>query len=159
MPQLKLSQTPEPLRTARLKYIDTRWDQLLRLVEDTELRALKYLSLTNAGGAVATLSFLGSSDAVRKLLLPKIALGSFLLGLFLVGVLVALGAHRMARLHEGWKSDANKYTSDQIPWGSLTSTDEQRVAEGQRPLMVIAYLSFLCFIAGCAVGLWALFSV
>jgi hypothetical protein len=159
MPNLKLSQTPEPARSGRLKYVDTRWDQLLRLVEETELRALKYLTLTNAGGAVATLSFLGASEAVRKLLLPKISLGFFVFGLFAVGVLAALSAHKMAFLFREWKTTANKYTSDEITWGSLLADDSARVEKGRCFIITVAYMAFACFMAGSIVGLWALFSV
>lgn len=158
MPNLKLSQTSEPARSGRLKYVDTRWDQLLRLVEESELRALKYLTLTNAGGAVATLSFLGASEAVRKLLLPKISLGFFVFGLFAVGVLTALSAHKMGFLFREWKTTANKYTSDEITWGTLLADDSARVEKGRCLLITVAYIAFACFIAGSFVGLWALFS-
>ncbi|MBW8363238.1 MAG: hypothetical protein K0M39_01630 [Rhizobium sp.] len=157
MPNLKLSQTAEPARSGRLKYVDTRWDQLLRLVEDSELRALKYLTLTNAGGAVATLSFLGASESVRKLLLPKISLGFFISGLFAVGVLAALSAHKMAYLLREWKLTANKYTSDETTWGDLLAEDNARVEKGRKAIISFAYLAFACFIAGALVGLWALF--
>lgn len=158
MPNQKLSQTPEPTRSGRLKYIDTRWDQLLRLVEESELRALKYLTLTNAGGAVATLSFLGASEAVRNLLLPKISLGFFVFGVFTVGVLAALSAHKMGFLFRGWKTTANKYTSDEITWGTLLADDSARVEKGRSTIIAVAYVSFACFITGSFVGLWALFT-
>lgn len=158
MPNLKLSQTPEPARSGRLKYVDTRWEQLLRLVEESELRALKYLTLTNAGGAIATLSFLGASEAVRKLLLPKISLGLFVFGVFSVGVLTALSVHKMGFLFREWKTTANNYTSDEITWGALLSDDSARVANGRCIIITVAYIAFSCFIAGSFVGLWALFT-
>lgn len=150
--------TQEPIRSARLKYIDTRWEQLLRLVEDAELRTLKFLTLSNAGGAAATLSFLGASEAVRKLCSPKISLGLFVLGLIFVGVLNALSTHRIGRLFREWKHDSNKYISGEITWGSLTENDEARVKKGRHPMFTVAYAAFICFIAGALVGMWALFS-
>jgi hypothetical protein len=158
MPDLKLSQMPEPARSGRLRYVDVRWEQLLRLVEDSELRALKYLTLTNAGGAVATLSFLGTSEAVRKMLLPKISLGLFVFGLFAVGALTALSAHKMGYLLREWKLTANKYTSDETTWESLLTDDNARVEKGHRIMIAFAYIAFVCFIAGAVIGLWALFS-
>jgi hypothetical protein len=158
MPNLKLMDTHEPIRSARLKYIDTRWEQLLRLVEDTELRTLKFLTLSNAGGAAATLSFLGASEAVRQLCSPKISLGLFILGLILVGVLNALSTHRMGRLFREWKHDSNKYISGETTWGSLLENDNIRVEKGRHLIVAVAYAAFICFIAGALVGLWALFS-
>ena len=158
MPNLKLSQTEEPVRSSRLKYVETRWNQLLRLVEDSELRALQYLFLTNAGGAVATLSFLGGSQLVRKLLMPKISLGFFVFGIFTVGVLTALSTHRMTGLFREWKSSAEKYTSDGISWGTLLANDNERVEKGRWLVVAIGYIAFACFIAGSSIGLCALFS-
>lgn len=158
MPNLKLSATPEPARSGRLKYVDTRWEQLLRLVEESEFRALKYLTLTNAGGAVATISFLGASESVRKLLLPKISLGFFIVGLLAVGVLVALSAHKMAYLFREWKLTANKYISNETTWGVLLEEDSARIKKGHLTIISFAYIAFVCFIAGALVGLWALFS-
>lgn len=158
MPNLKLSETEEPVRSARRQYIDRRWDQLLGLVQEAELRILKFLTLSNAGGAVATLSFLGASEAVRKLWLPKISLGLFVLGVVLVGALNAIGTHKLRFLFTSWKRDAGKYSSNEITWGTLFNEDNLRVERGRCLIIVVAYFSFFCFIAGSAIGLWALFS-
>lgn len=159
MPNQKLTDTEEPIRSAQFKYVDTRWEQLLRLVEDSELRTLKFLTLANAGGAAATLSFLGASALARGLLLPKFSLGLFVLGVVLVGVLNALSTHKMANLFRGWKRDANKYISGDLNWGYLLEEDNLRVDSGRCLIIAVAYLSFFCFIIGSFIGLWALFSV
>jgi len=54
-------------------YINQRWEQLYELEKEWGERALKYLLLTNAGGAIATLSFLGTSPAAIKMPGAKIA--------------------------------------------------------------------------------------
>lgn len=95
---------------------------------------------------------------MRKLLLPKIGLGFYILGLFAVGVLVALSAHKMELLFREWKTTANKYTSDETTWGTLIAEDSARVEKGRCLNITVAYLAFACFIAGSIVGLWALFS-
>ena len=41
------------------EYINERWSQLYELEKEWGKEAIKYLMLTNAGGAVATLSFIG----------------------------------------------------------------------------------------------------
>jgi len=158
MPNLRLSETQDPVRSARLRYVDTRWEQLLRLVEDSELRTLKFLTLSNAGGAAATLSFLVASGVDRGLLLPKFSLSFFVFGLLLVGVLNALSTHKMSRLFRGWKHDANKYISNEVTWDALQEDDNLRVENGRCLIVGVAYATFFCFIAGAVVGLWALFS-
>jgi hypothetical protein len=43
-------------------YINRRWGQLYQLDREWGQRGLNYLMLTNSGGAVAILSFLGASE-------------------------------------------------------------------------------------------------
>ena len=64
----KWSGHPEENKKAFNGWAERRSNQLLRLVEDTELRILRYLMVTNAGGAIALLSFLGTSEHARSLL-------------------------------------------------------------------------------------------
>jgi hypothetical protein len=87
---MKLNETESQLRAARLKYIDTRWEQLNELGKEAGERAIKYLMLTNAGGAVAMLSYFGANEEARSLVQAKVALGFFLFGILFVGVLDAL---------------------------------------------------------------------
>lgn len=152
----KLSQTSEPTRSDRLSYIGTRWDQLLRLVSESELRALRYLTFTNAGGAVTTLSFLGTSEAVRKLLLPKFALVSFVVGIVLVGILNARSAHHIGGLLREWKSDVQRYSDGEIGWRTLMEADNRRVKRRAWVITSVAYLAFACVVVGAGMGLWGL---
>jgi hypothetical protein len=114
--------------------------------------------LTNAGGTLATLSFLGTSEAVRKLVAPKLSLALFVGGLFLVGLLVALSTHRVGVLFSSWKVDANRFVTDQLIWGELTKADEERVRQGRWAVYVLGYGAFACFVIGAIIGLCALFS-
>lgn len=123
---MKLSETTEPVRSDRFRYINERWGQLSRLVEDTELRALRYLTLTNAGGSAAVLSFLGTSEKARDLSGPKLALFFFVLGLIISGVLIAYSAHLMAHLHVKWKNDVRDYYNDVASWSLILDNDEAR---------------------------------
>ena len=67
-------------------HINQRWGQLYELEKEWGERALKYLLLTNSGGAIATLGFLGASPTAINMLGAKISLFLFVLGVFLVGV-------------------------------------------------------------------------
>jgi hypothetical protein len=52
-----------------------------------------FLFTTNAGGAIAVLSFIGSSN-ITKSILPILSLCFYATGVILVGVLMALAYHR-----------------------------------------------------------------
>jgi len=69
--------------------IKQRWGQLYELEKEWGERALKYLILTNSGGAIATLSFLGASPSAINMRGAKTFLFLFVLGVFLVGVSTA----------------------------------------------------------------------
>lgn len=55
------SQLDQATKDALNAYINRRWGQLYELEKEWGERALKYLFLTNSGGAIATLSFLGAA--------------------------------------------------------------------------------------------------
>ncbi len=98
------------------EYINQQWGQLYELEKDWGERAIRYLLLTNSGGAVATLSFLGASQKALNLLGAKIWLALFVLGIFFVGIAVAKTFHHMSGLFKAWKTDVENYHSDKITW-------------------------------------------
>lgn len=149
---MKFSKTDPQTRESRVAYIKERWTQLSRLVEDTQLRALKYLLLTNSGGAIAVLSFMGSSESTRTQTGPMYALGFFISGIILTGILVARGVHTMEGLMKHWRKNVAKYYIDEIGWKELVEIDENRVPS---PLWdyILGYGAFLCFIVGSFEGL------
>ena len=57
-------------------YINRRWEQLYGLEKEWGERTLKFLFLTNSGGAIATLSFIGAAkepacDATKYVTISK----------------------------------------------------------------------------------------
>jgi hypothetical protein len=136
--------------------INQRWGQLYELEKEWGERALKYLLLTNSGGAIATLSFLGASPAAINMVGAKISLFLFVFGVFLVGVSTAKTFHHMSGLFKAWKSDADHYYSDKITWEHLQAEDKKRAVEDFWDY-AIPYTSFGCFIAGSVSGAVSLF--
>jgi len=154
--EMKFSQTPGDLKSHNINYINQRLSQLVRLEEEAELRALKYLLLTNSGGAIAVASFLSSvKDETNGHTGLVWALIIFLFGLGLSGVLVAYSFHFMKGLLDNWRKDYKDYFDDKIDWQDLISRDENRW-EGQTIYIWIAYGSFTCFIFGSGVALFNL---
>ena len=108
------------------EYIHARSSFLTNLLMLQIERVLKYLFLTNSGGAIAILSFMGASESVRSMSGPKWALGCFVIGVILVGVLYAYQLHHSARLNSEWKKDVNCYLSKSIDWNALIKVDDKR---------------------------------
>lgn len=136
--------------------INQRWGQLYELEKEWGERALKYLLLTNSGGAIATLSFLGASPTAINMIGAKISLALFVIGVFLVGVSTAKTFHHMSRLFKRWKADVDHYYADKITWEYLQDEDKKRAVANFWDY-AIPYTSFTCFIAGSVSGSISLF--
>jgi len=150
------SQQDPALRESLNTYVNQRWRQLYELEKEWGERALKYLMLTNSGGAIATLSFLGASSQTINLLGAKISLFLFVLGVFLVGVSTAKIFHNMSHLFKLWKEDVENYQSDEITWEQLQEQDKNRVVNSFLDF-AIPYASFGCFIGGSISGALSVF--
>lgn len=136
--------------------VTKRCDQLYQVAEDATARALRYLFFVNSGGAIAVLSFLGTKTEEREMLKPRIALGLFVLGLVLVGVLNTVIFHRSLSILSRWRCDVESHIRGELSWQDLLQRDHKRsvliLIE-----YIIAYGSFFCFIAACVLGAVALF--
>lgn len=153
---MPFSQEQPPVQQYRFDFISRRWSQLNGLTKEWTDKAISFLMLTSSGGAVAVLSFMGGSDRVRAMIGPRIALGCFSLGVICVGILVAKQFHRSQRMFAGYKTDSERYLTDQMEWDTLTSRDEDRV----RPSFMDyawGYASLVLFIGGCVAGAISLF--
>lgn len=153
--ELFSKQDPE-VRQSLNAHINQRWGQLYVLEKEWGERALRYLLLTNSGGAIATLGFLGASPAAINMFGAKISLFLFVLGVFLVGVSTAKQFHHMSKLFNSWKSDVDHYYSDKITWDHLNAEDKKRAVEDFWDY-AIPYSAFGCFIGGSISGAISLF--
>lgn len=136
--------------------INRRWGQLYELEKEWGERALKYLFLTNSGGAIATLSFLGAAKELTGIG-TKVALFLFVLGLVFVGIATAKTFHHMSAVLKHYKQGVEDFYTDKITWVALAEADKKRAVASWLDY-AIPYLSFLCFIVGSSVGSYALFS-
>jgi hypothetical protein len=137
------------------KHINRRWGQLYELEKDWGERAFKYLFLTNSGGAIATLGFLGAAELINSG--AKLALLLFVLGIVFTGIAIAKTFHHMSGLLKAYKKGVEDFQSDKITWAALTEGDQVRAVASWIDY-AIPYLSFFCFIAGSAAGAYALFA-
>jgi len=153
---MAFSQEPPHVQQQRFDYISARWAQLNALTKDWSDKAVKYLTLTNAGGAAAVLSFM-ASDKVREMVGPRIALCSFAAGVIFTGILVAKQLHRFEGMFKGYKRDSEQYLADRIEdWGTVLSRDEDRTQTSFWDYG-LGYAAFILFIGGCVAGGLSLF--
>lgn len=150
------SQLDQPTKEVMNTHINRRWGQLYELEKEWGERALKYLFLTNSGGAIATLSFLGAAKELTDVG-TKIALFLFVLGIVFAGVSTARIFHHMSDLLKKYKQGAEDFYADKITWVALSDADKERAVAGWLDYM-IPYLSFFCFIMGSGAGAYALFA-
>jgi hypothetical protein len=145
-------------RENSINYLNNRWRQLYELEKEWGEKAVNFLFLTNSGGAIATLSFLGSDNelTIIQYLNFKVSLILFVIGVFFVGVTIARAYHHMLNLFEGYKKDANSFLVDLVAWKHLCDEDDARVSSIQLQY-VPPYASFICFVAGCIFGGYGLF--
>jgi hypothetical protein len=93
----------------QLEFIDDRFNQLIGLSRDAFERVIRYLFVANAGGAAATLSFLGTVSAMRTQWATKTALAFFVAGLILVGVHSAIWVHHSDSLYRNFYRDVTRF--------------------------------------------------
>jgi hypothetical protein len=149
------SQQDQDTRQALGAHISQRWEQLYELEKEWGERALRYLLLTNSGGAIATLSFLGAAPGAIGMHGAKVALLLFLFGVFLVGVATAKTFHHTSGIFERWKAGLDNYYLDKITWEHLQDEDRRRSVPDVWDYL-IPYASFACFFGGCIAGGWSL---
>lgn len=137
-------------------HINTRWGQLYELQKEWGKEAIKYLMLMNAGGAIATLSFIGTSKEVRELCGPKISLMLFFMGIVSAGFMIAYAFHTCNHLFKMWQQEVATHDRGEINYDQLIANDDARVPSGKVDI-ILGYISFGCFILGTSIGVWGLF--
>lgn len=145
----KLSQDRQTYYIAR---VNTRWGQLHALEKEWGERAYKYLLLTNSGGAIATLSFLGTSSEALDTFWARWALLSFVFGVVITGVAIAHRFHRLSALFWSYKTDANNFFKDRLPWETLVEQDNNRTTKPGGWSLILPYTSLGSFWIGCTLG-------
>lgn len=150
---MKYSADSEEHRTANIGYANERWRQLYGLQNDWGTEGIKYLLFVNSGAAVAMLAFIGSVAKARDFGWPKATLGFFALGIVLIGFLHALRHYHVSQLFKKWRESVNEYYTEQKDWSKIIEDDNKRAGRFDWALL-LAYLSFACFITGIIIGIF-----
>ena len=147
----------EEMRKSRDSHINQRWGQLYSLAKDAGESAIKYLFTVNAGGAVATLAYLGSTSVKNPdTNCIKISLLLFFLGIIFIGIYKAYGVHYLESLFDKYQKLVDDYYLEEKGWKEFLDADNANVDKSLIPYL-LCYASFFCFIFGSIVGTWGLF--
>lgn len=140
------------LRNSRDNHINNRWSQLYSLSKDSGESVIKYLFATNAGGAIAVLTYLGAiASNGEAQLLVKLSVVIFFIGIIFVGIYKAYMVHSFESLFAHYQLLVSEYYDDKIGWGALTISDEIKVGKPIAPY-IFGYISFFSFIIGSIVA-------
>jgi len=150
------SEIPEPRQKVLHQWADDRYELLRRMAEDSAVRLVRYLVLTNAGGAITIISFMGASDIVRDSVYAKFALALFVIGLILIGIAMIQLTISNDKNYTELVKDQNKMYLDEISWEQFRENNDSRI-EKMEWINWIAAFSGGCFIVGAGVGVWNLF--
>lgn len=145
------SDTPKHILTEYINRVNSRWKQLNDLVLSIVTDGIKYLFYVNAGGCVAIITFIGTSDSVRQLDWPWYVLCLFFIGVVFVGLLNFSRYHVIDSLLSNWQKDVGVFYEGDLDFDEMTHRDDIRV-EKSRWILLFAYAAFACFIAGGIVG-------
>lgn len=143
--------TPEPQIKRQISHIENRWKQLNTLLTSIVSDAIQFLFLVNSGGCIAILTFIGTVESARQLDWPWYVLGIFFFGLICVGLFHAAKYHAVNWIYTGYQKDVSRFYMDEIDSEELSDLDDKRVNKSGW-IALFAYVSFICFIAGGAVG-------
>jgi len=153
----KYSDYDEQWRDFTGKFIRERWGQLNSMIRDVINKITQFLFLTNSGGAVAILSYMGVNSDARKLLGPRLSLTCFLLGLIIYGFYLAMYYYFNDDLIRKWNADSDKFFRDELGWKQLNDDDEERVNSNKMIIVLpkLAWASFGFFVLGSVIGLYS----
>ena len=139
------------------KYISDRSSQIIQAIDYWADLGIKYLIYLNAGGAIVILAFMGASNSVRSMVGSKLALLSFIFGLIVVWIALAVGFYRMAHFQKSLKEDSDKYLSNEIDWENLLENDSKRLRPNKWACL-FGWGAFMFFDLGVILSLISLFT-
>lgn len=144
------------LAAHRINLMDKRWGELHAHEINAIDKMIQFLFLTNAGGAVAVLSFIGASYKHIDNINVVLSLSSFSLGVITVGLLHFLRLRYFNRLFLSWRRDTGLFVQDKLHWETMIENDSKRAyKEGHLYLTGVAIGAF--FLCGVEFGVFALF--
>lgn len=140
-------------------YIAERWRHLSDEVTSSEQRVLNYLILVNAGGAATVLTYIAALQPDHVAFAAQGALLCFIVGILLVGFLIAKSHYFLANLRDEWVRGVEEFRSYRgNSWDAAKDafdkliTDDSKRSVPPKVIEVLAWIAFGLFILGAILG-------
>jgi hypothetical protein len=150
--KMKYSEHPDEAKKAWTEYINGRWKDLSDLQQEAARAAGTYLMVTNSGGAIAVLSFMGAMKTTTPITTAPAMLLAFVFGIVLVGLGRAAAYYRISVRYRKWRQGVARFYRDEWTWTELVADDE-KMGWHFPPGDILGWGAFVCFLAGVALGL------
>lgn len=135
------------------RFLNSHLEVLRGLQISAAERAQKYLLVTNAGAVVAMLSYIGTSQPARPDESVWFALGCFVSGVVLCGVLVAVNYHGTTHALNSWVRDTDRFFSNDLDLTEVTANLRAGAKKWGWAPPAAGYLAFMALVMGCATAI------
>jgi hypothetical protein len=148
---MRFADIPESLKFGISQNIQIRFNGLISVWNYWLEHSIKYISFTNAGGIVATLTFINSRH-VPAVSWAGLALLFFVIGLLTVGIIIG-NMFNYAKINcYNIQIYFNEFYKNSITWGEfLTKADE--LTKANRAAIISGWIAAFCFFIGLIVGI------
>jgi len=142
---MRYSEAPEGIRIKCMDSIDRRRRQLIEWTGIYFQKSIQFLFITNAGGAVAILGFIGASAWARNNYFIKISLLSFAIGIIASGMMLFTLLIHTANLLRQLDQNISNFFNNKTSWEKFVKSDDERTRKEKITglFMVIAFNAFL----------------
>ena len=147
-----LDPMPPEMRKDILQEIREHREVLRKMLNSSADQARRYLTITNAGAAVALMAYMGTSTSVRASPIAWWSLCFFVAGLIATGVLAALDYHMLGSTFDLWLRDSDEFIANKIELAELYGRLNIRSRKKPSWAVVAGYVAFGCFIVGGALS-------
>ena len=148
------------VRKAREHFIDQREKQLQSITVSAAESGVKFLFTTNAGGAIAVLTYLGAiASTTNQTQVLKYSLAMFFVGIILVGIYRAYLAETYGKMFKIFQKKTANYFTNEKEWEIYISEiqEDVEILRKSQIARIFVYGSFVCFILGSTIGTFSLF--
>jgi len=149
--EMKVTDMPDSILRGVTEDIGMRFNGIVTVLNYWTEHCVKYISFANAGGIIAILTFMNLKN-IKSLLLPGLALVLFVIGLVLVGFLIAHMFYRMKTNRDKMITYADKFYEGNIKWGEFKEIAD-KAKKFSRPALILGWSSASCFYLGIIIGI------
>jgi amino acid transporter len=149
--EMKFTDMPDSLQVGSNQDIGRRFNGIIGIWNYWIEHCVKYISFTNAGGIIAVLTFMNSKN-IRAVSWSGLALSLFVIGLILVGILIARMFGFMKKNHDNIKTYTREFYKGEITWGEFI-TKADKLTETKMAAVWLGWASACCFFVGLIIGI------